>query len=144
MGHLGGGYHRRGGPFVFIELLLIGVREGFGNCFGTVKFEDLDGGVYITSFFCFRKRNYGRESFPRNLADQHFLAKTLRQETVDTQTAKAKEVKFRRRGESPHSYPSHHSPFVICFHRAMDRSLGRDSRRGNWSFKTVVNKLLNH
>ena len=33
--------------------------------------------------------------------------------------------------------PSHHSPFVICFHRAMDRSLGRDSRRGNWSIRTL-------
>ena len=117
MGHLGGGYHRRGGTFVFIELLVTGVREGFGTCFGTVKFEDLGGGVYITSFFLFsRTKLWPRGFSPGKLVGQHFVVETLRQETVDTQTAKAKEVKFRRRGESPHSYPSpHHSPFVLCF-----------------------------
>ncbi len=57
-------------------------------------------------------------------------------------TAKAKELKFRRRGESTHPTPL---PPAHAFHfyRTLDRSLGHDSRRGIWSLETsdVVNLL---
>ena len=112
------------------------MREGFGNCFGTVKFEDLGGGVYITPFFLFSQTELWPRA-PGKLADQHFVAETPRQETVDTQTAKEKEVKFRRRGESPHSYPFPPFPFCLSFPSAVDRSLGRESRRGTCFFKTA-------
>ncbi len=54
-------------------------------------------------------------------------------------TAKATELNVRRRGESPHSYPFPPFPFCLYFHRAMDRSLGHDSRRWHLVFQDPFN-----
>ena len=101
----------------------------FGTGFYAVICEDLGVVRDSTSCFEFLARNCGQEFSLGNSRTNISCRNQKGRKQVIQKTAKATELNVRRRGESPHSYSSPPFPFCLCFHRALDRSLGRGSRR---------------
>ncbi len=122
-----GAYPRRCGPFVSY-CVFWNRKFGIEFCF---RRSILGPSVYINYalYFRFAWKLWPRE-FPSgnsraNISQRGLLGK----KHWSIGRPRLRKVFFVATVSHPIPTLSHHSPFVNCFHRAMDRSLGRDSRR---------------